>query len=53
MDRMDLELIEVIWVYDAALGEWVLVAREPTPRGEPDGITDHWMKEMKEETDGV
>lgn len=46
---MDLWLIDVRWVFDAELEEWVLVATEPTPRGQKDGTVDHWMKEEEEE----
>lgn len=44
-----ISLVSVTWVIDEAMDEWVLVAQEPTPRGERDGVVDHWMKEETHE----
>ena len=46
-----MDLIEVTWVWDEALQEWVLIAREPSPREKKDAwntTEDHWMKDAEE-----
>jgi hypothetical protein len=40
----ELDLVEVIWVYDEELDEWVLIAWEVPPRGEGNDLISHWMR---------